>query len=292
MKTSTRAALTGVGVTFILSVSCTKTEIEDPDVSINESICDVAIFAQQYTGGEAGYIFSKTYDLSGKKLSHISAPLYSGGAIWDTVHLKLTYDYNKVYFISSENSSDTGLVVTMDNAGRPMSAEVGQMIDNGFGPQEFSYQGGRLRNINIDNDWMRVWFRYDQYGNNTQIMTDSSEGLARINHVYQYNLQKKASQQFYLDEARGFSFNVLTILNAAGYFPELNPVHARVRSTVHWGSYLAYDYAQQNHVFDNSGRLIQYETASPGSNTSAATYTVNYNCAGGQGNEQLITYAQ
>jgi hypothetical protein len=292
MKTSTLSALTGVSVSVFLSVSCTKNESEQINAKKKqEATCDVAVFTQQYSGGEAGYIFNKTYDFSGRKLSHISAPLYSGGAIWDTVHLNLTYDYNKIYFISSENSSDTGLVVQIDNAGRPVRAEVGQIIDNGFGPQEFFYQGGRLRSINIDNDWMRIWFRYDQYGNNTQIVTDSSDGLPRINHVYEYNRSKTASQQFYLDEARGFSFNVLTILHAAGFFTELNPVHARVRSTVHWGSYLAYDYIQRNHVYDKSGRLLQYETASPGSSSSLATYTVNYNCASSN-NKELITYAQ
>jgi hypothetical protein len=291
MKTFTRAALTGVGVSVILSVSCTKDESDEPKGKKNDDVqCDVAVFTQQYSNGATNYIFNKSYDLSGKRLSHIDAGLYSGGAIWDTVHLDLTYDYNKIYFISSENSSDTGLVVHIDNAGRALRADVGQIIDNGFGPQEFFYENNRLHLINIDDNWMRIWFRYDQYGNNSQIVTDSSDGLPRINHVYQHDANKKAFQQFYLDEARGFSFNVLTILHAVGFFPELNPVHARVRTTVNWGPYLAYDFAQQDHVYDKSGRLLQYKTASPGSNSPVATYSVNYNCA--KNSDDLITMAR
>jgi hypothetical protein len=280
-----------VSFSVVLSVSCSKNEIgEKKNQKHDDLICDVAVFTQQYTNGQASYIFNKHYDLSGRRLSRIDAGLYSGGAIWDTVHLNLTYDYNKIYFISAENAGDTGLVLHVDNSGRALRADVGQIIDNGFGPQEFFYENNRLHHINIDNNWMRIWFRYDQNGNNTQIVTDSSEGLPRINHVYQYNLNKKSYQQFYLDEARGFSFNVLTILHAAGFFPELNPVNTRVRTTVNWGSYLAYDFALQDHVYDKSGRLLQYKTASPGSNSPVATYTINYNCA--KNNDELITAAQ
>lgn len=291
MKTFTRSTLTGVGVSVLLSVSCTKNEVDNPGKKKStQTLCDVAVFTQQYSGGETRYIFNKAYDLSGTRLSRIDAGLYSGGAIWDTVHLNLTYDVGKIYFISAENSSDTGLVVHVDNGGRPTRADVGQIIDNGFGPQEFFYENGRLNLVNIDDNWMRIWFRYDDKGNNTQIVTDSSDGLPRINHTYQYEQGKKGSQQFYLDEARGFSFNVLTILHAAGFFPELNPVNTRIRSTVQWGPYQAYDFALQDHHFDNNGRLLQYSTASPGSNTAVATYTVNYNC--NSGNNELITLAR
>lgn len=294
MKTFTLSTLTGVSVSVMLCASCTKNQSEESPVTNNfQQLCDVAVFTQQYTNETPVHFFNKTYDLSGRTLTHIDAPLYSGGTIWDTVSLDLTYDANKIYFISSENSSDTGLVVYVDNLGRPTRADVGQIIDEGFGPQEFTYEGGRLKLITIDNDWMRIWFRYDQHGNNRQIVTDSSDGLPRINHVYEYNTTaKKELQQFYLDEARGFSFNVLTILQAAGFFRELHPVHQRTRSTVSWGSYVAYDYKQQDHIFDNSGRLMQYKTASPNNNSILATYNVNYNCNMSNSNNQLITYAR
>jgi hypothetical protein len=289
MKTFARA-LTGVGVSVIFTVSCSKNELEEPKGKKNDDVhCDVAVFTQQYNNGQPAYIFNKSYDLSGQRLSRIDAGLYSGGVIWDTVHLNVSYDYNKIYFISAENSSDTGIVLHVDNAGRALRADVGEIIDNGFGPQEFFYENDRLSLINIDDNWMRIWFRYDQHGNNSQIVTDSSGGLPRIHHEYQYDAGKKSFQQFYLDEARGFSFNVLTILHGAGFFPELNPVHARVRSTVHWGSYLAYDYQQQDHTYDKSGRLLQYKTASPGSNSPVATYNVGYNCAS---NNEVITMAR
>jgi hypothetical protein len=294
MKTSTRAALTGVGISVILSVSCSKNQIDGPGdkKKKNELRCDVAAFVQQ-SGGQSSNIFNKSYDLSGQRLSHIDAGLFSGGAIWTTVHLDISYNSDKIYFISSENSSDTGIVLTVDNAGRPLRADVGQIIDNGFGPQEFSYENGRLNLINIDDNWMRIWFRYDDHGNNSQIVTDSSDGMPRINHEYQYEKNKKAGQQFYLDEARGFSFNVLTMLHAAGFFPELNPVDQRVRSTVHWGPYLAYDFIQKDHRYDKSGRLMQYKTASPGSNSSVTTFNVDYNCVrSNNNNNDLITLAQ
>lgn len=293
MKTFTRAALTGVGVSVILSVSCSKNDVVDDGdkKKPGTTTCDVAIFTQQYTGGDNNPLFSKSYDMSGRRLIHIDAGLYSGGAIWDTVHLDLSYVSNKIYFISSENNTDTGLVVHIDNSGRVLRADVGQIIDDGFGPQQFSYQNGRLHNINIDNDWMRIWFSYDADGNNTQIFTDSTDGLPRINHRYEYDKKKKNYQNFYLDEARGFSFNVLTILHAAGFFPELNPVHARTRSTVNWGPYVAYDYAQFDHTYDKDKRLLQYKTASPGSHAAVATYTINYNCASSN-NADLMTMAR
>jgi len=291
MTNFTRVALTGVSVSFIAFVSCTKNEIEPTGKKKpKQTQCDVSSFTQQYAGGGSGYIFNKSYDLSGRRLTRIDAGLYSGGVIWDTVHLDLTYTSDKIYFISAENSADTGLVVHIDNAGRALRAEVGQIIDNGFGPQEFFYKQGRLNLINIDDNLMRIWFRYDQHGNNTQIVTDSSEGLARINHVYEYDTRKKKYNNIYLDEARGFSFNVLTILHAAGFFPELNPVNTRTRTTVTWGNYLAYDFVQFDHKYDKNGRLLQYKTASPGSNTPVATYNVSYNCANNY--DDLITMAQ
>src|SRR5688572_6786071 len=132
MKTFTRVALASVGVSVMLSVSCTKNDVEEPNAKKNkksEALCDVAVFTQQYEGGSAGYIFNKSYDLSGQRLSRIDCGLYSGGGIWDTVHLNLTYGMDKIYFISAENSSDTGLVLHMNSAGRPLRADVGQIID-------------------------------------------------------------------------------------------------------------------------------------------------------------------
>lgn len=290
MKIFTCAALTSVGVSIVLCVSCSKSEEDSPKNPKKESVCDVAVFTQQYGDGATNPIFNKTYDLSGRRLSRIDAPIYSGGAIINTLHLNVTYSANTIYFISADNSADTGLVVTLDNGGRVLRAVAGEIIDNSFGPQEFSYQGNKLNNVNIDNNWMQIWFRYDEHGNNTQIVTDSSDGVPRISHVYQYDTKKKGFQSLYFDEARGFSFNVLGILHAAGFFPELNPVHARVRTTVHWGPYQAYDFAQIDHVFDKSGRLMQYKTANPGSHAPIATYTNGYNCA--SGNEALLTMAQ
>jgi hypothetical protein len=292
MKTFTSAALTSVGVSIMLSVSCSKSELEEESKKKTKtaSVCDVAVFTQQYGSDPSTPIFNKTYDLSGRRLSRIDAPIYSGGGIVNTLHLNVTYNANTIYFISADNSSDTGLVVTTDNSGRVLRAEAGTIIDNGFGPHEFSYHGNRLHNINIDSNWMRVWFRYDEHGNNTQIVTDSSDGVARVNHQYQYDTRKKGFQSLYFDEARGFSFNVLGILHAAGFFPELNPVHARIRTTVHWGPYQAYDVAQIDHVYDKDGRLMQYKTASPGSNSPIATFSNGYNCA--TGNEALLTMAQ
>lgn len=293
MKTFTSAALTSVGVVSImLSVSCSKSESGDESKKKpkNASVCDVAVFTQQYGSDPSTPIFNKTYDLSGRRLSRIDVPIYSGGAITNTLHLDVTYNANTIYFISAGNSADTGLVVTTDNSGRVLRAVAGDIIDNGFGPQEFSYQGNKLNNINIDSNWMRIWFRYDSHGNNTQIVTDSSDGVARINHEFQYDTKKKGLQSLYFDEARGFSFNVLGILHAAGFFPELNPTHARIRTTVHWGPYQAYDFAQIDHVYDKDGRLMQYKTASPGSHAPIATYTNGYNCA--TSNEALLTAAQ
>lgn len=292
MKTFTSTALTSVGVSILLSVSCSKSELEEPPKKKpkKEAICDVAVFTQQYGNGEINPIFNKTYDLSGRRLSRIDAPIYSGGGIVNTLHLNITYNANVIYFISADNSADTGLVVTIDNGGRVLRAEAGEIIDFGFGPQEFSYQGGKLHNINIDDNWMRIWFRYDQHGNNTQIVTDSADGVPRISHQFQYDARKKSLQSFYFDEARGFSFNVLGILHAVGFFPELNPVHARIRTTVHWGPYQAYDFAQIDHVYDKSGRLMQYKTANADSHTPIATYTIGHNCAAGY--DALITMAQ
>jgi hypothetical protein len=293
MKTFTRVTLTGFGASLILlTTNCSKLQTDD-DIrgkKPGKELCDVAVFTQQYTNGENNFVFSKTYDLSGRRLARIDAPLFSGGGISSYVHLNITFDEDRVYFISSENSTDTGLVVHLNNDGRVAKVDVGQIIDEGFGPQEFFYQDDRLHLVNIDNDWMRIWFNYDTHGNNTQIVTDSSDGFARINHEFQYDYQKKISQHFYMDEARGFSFNVLTILHAAGFFPELNPVHARTRTTVHWGPYQAYDYVQRNHVLDKDRRLIRYETVSPDGGSTIATFHVNWNCV--KGNKDLITYAQ
>src|SRR5215204_3854536 len=106
MKTFTCATLTGVCVSVMLSTSCSKNNMDEPVKRKKaQTVCDVAVFTQQYTGGETRYIFNKTYDLSGSRLTRIDAGLYSGGAIWDTVYLDLTYDNDKIYFISAKNSA-------------------------------------------------------------------------------------------------------------------------------------------------------------------------------------------
>ena len=137
MKNYTRATLTGFGASIILlSASCSKLQSDD-DIrgkKPGKEICDVAVFTQ-YSNGENNFIFSKTYDLSGRRLARIDAPLYSGGGIYSYVHLNITFADDRVYFISNENSADTGLVVHLDNDGRVRKVDVGQIIDNGFVPQ-------------------------------------------------------------------------------------------------------------------------------------------------------------
>jgi hypothetical protein len=292
MRNSTYAKLVVVGtVVLLLGISCTKVDVGDEmGGKPKKKYCDVAAFTLQSSDGGTLNIFNKTYDLSGRRLVRLDAGLYSGGATLEFIQLNLVYDNDRIYFLSTDNTADTGLVVYLNNAGRVTKAEAGAIIDDGFGPQEFFYQDGRLHLINIDNNWLRIWFRYDQWGNNTQIVTDSSaDGLPRLIHEYQYDYNRKSSKQLYHDEARGFSFNVFTLLHAAGFFPELNPVHIRTRTTVKWGDYLAYDYKLLNHVFDNDGRLVKYQTQRSGDHSPAAAYHLYWNCA--KANSDLVTMA-
>ena len=98
-----------------------------------------------------------------------------------------------------------------------------------------------------------------------------------MNHRYEYDYTRKAKDQYYQDEARGFSMDVFSVLHAAGYFPEADPVHLRTRTTVNWGPYVAYDYDVVNHVIDR-GRLVSYQTTYHNYNSPGPAYTIEWAC--------------
>ena len=273
-----RCAVIAFIVLSTLACSRTNVEIAEPESRpLTKGKCVLQRMTTQYPGALPQIIYQKTYDASGKRVVNLHAGLYSGGGIASTVKLDVKYTDNTIYLLSAENVQDTGLVLQLDKGGRVQKVHAGPIIDFGFGPQEFFYEKGRLNLINIDNNWLRIWFRYDQWGNLTELVTDSTNGEPRTRHVYEYNHNQKAMHQFYQDEVRGFSLDVLTMMHQLGFLPELDPVHARTRSTVRWSSYLAYDYDIINHVFDNT-RLISYQTRQHTFGYTGSNYFLSWDC--------------
>lgn len=274
--------------------SCTKTDSSDLGEGSVESnsnkqknICDVAEF-NSLTPGQlplAPYVFHKKYSPNGKKISQIDIGLYSGGTVGERVLLNVSYKGKKIYFINNANPSDTCIKATLNNFGKPATASFSNTIDFGLPDHTFLYdENGRLVKVVVDQESnYGFWFHYDARGNNTVISLDTIDQAPAILETFQYDNSRAASQQLYLDHARGFSEDGFLAFHAMGLLPELNPVNIRTHTRVMWGPYQAYDADLFNHKLDNEGKLLGYDAGLIGS--ASSSWSLVWQCQGQNQNQ-------
>jgi len=265
---------------LIYIYSCSKTDLKDesiiPDEVNNHKLknaCDLAEF-NSLTEGQlplAPYVFHKKYDPAGKKMSQIDIGLYSGGTISERVVLNVFYKRNEIFFINNANPADTCIKATLNNFGKPETASFSETIDFGLPDHKFCYdQNGRLVKVIVDRESnYGFWFHYDSRGNNTVISLDTIDQAPAILETFEYDNSRTASQQCYLDHARGFSEDGFLVFHAMGLLPELNPLNLRTHTRVMWGTYMAYDADLFNQKLDGQGKLVGYDAGANSNATSS-----------------------
>lgn len=210
--------------------------------------------------GPIPYLFSKTFDLNGK-VNTIDAFVYPLGEA-TRQQAKLEYRNQMVYLLD-QNSSDTIMIVWLNNAGRVIKAQE----KSGFRYKntspvmsyEFMYNSeNKLYQYTAENRSNPTYpskftlpVEYDGNGNCTRAS----------NSYFTYDLTRTAKKQFYFDsESLGNYWLGFKLLEYLNYFPEItSPANIRTNTKVMEGTYVIMNTALSNHQIDVDGKLISYK---------------------------------
>lgn len=232
--------------------------------------------------------FSKSMDAASGQVQLITAGIYSGGGIEDSIALRAVYAKQSIAFVHRDRPADTVLVASLDKKGMVIATRDGNAPDFNFLPTSFSYRNGKISTMKValNGTSLSSNFSYDKNGNITLIQNVSQYGETPGRIEYSYDASRKAANQVYFDEPRGFSLNTYTLLEYAGLLPT-RPVNLRTAVKVMWeDDYEAYNASLLNHQVDGSGNLIQYEMKNAGGDEVVSRYRINWAC--GSGGDNII----
>lgn len=267
--------------------SCKKTDLtvdNDPQVAEKKkgANCDITSFRYN-TGSESGtvnkYVFQKQNDPVTGKLQKITAAVYQGGAIMNTIAFDVHWSAGSVAFLRAGTTTDTVLVASLNAQGKPVDVVAGNRPDFNYLPTSFEYNNNRIAAMKIQNAGRTLVSRY-QYDDRSNCLAiiDDAQGSEIPGHVEYTYQNKKADQQLYLDEPRPFSWNTFSLMQFAGFFPELQPTHLRTGVKVFWANnYKAYDVQLVNHQVTD-GKLMKYEVNFGGNSTTNAQF-IDWQCS-------------
>lgn len=272
--------------------SCKKADLlEEPQlkakpVKIKQAACNASSLSFSAGNFPAKTIFTTRFTGSSME---VDAGVFSAGTIGYTIPLIVQTSGQNIVFSKPGNPGQTVLVAYLDKKGRVEKILPGTAPDPSFLATTFEYDGIRLSSMHItlNNHVLTSNFSYDSRGNIVSIDDLAIPGEPSPGSVvYKYSDNVKASQQFYLDEPRKFSWNSFTLLQYIGMFPELQPVNLRVYAKMIWGAgYVAYEANIANHHLDNEGRLTGYDIVSPMTGGTVASYKVGWTCNMGSGDD-------
>jgi len=226
-------------------------------------------------------VFKTTFNANGNAF-RIEAGTYSGGVINSTVVLNVVYSDNSISFVNAAASSDTLLVATLNSRGKVQYIKQGNKPDANFVPINFDYVNDRVSALHVSfaGNVETSNFAYDNRDNVVSISDEATPSVpvpGKI--VYEYS-NKRAGQQFYMDEPRKFTWNSFTLLQYAGLFPELNPSNVRTSTKVWWGNnYKAYDMRIDNQKVDGNNNRTSYDVLEPNSGKVINTFNLGWSCA-------------
>jgi len=249
-----------------------------------KDLCLINSFSYSNRNVPTQTLFTNHFDLNGRTLE-IEAGLFSGGSVLSSIDLNAKWTTNGIAFIDASAPQDTILLATFDKKGRIDKIISGNKSNSQFLPTTFTYNKGVLESMTttLAGKTETSNFNYDAKGNLTSIEDLPTASVPVPGKVeYQYAANEKASDQFYFDEPRKFSWNSFSLLQYIGLFPELQPVNLRTSTKVTWGNnYLAYQMNIGNHQVDGQGKLVSYDVMSPGSEQAISHYNINWSCNGG-----------
>lgn len=277
-------------VSTVLIFSCTKVQLENPEqqtenaaqpAPVQSSCKPLSFVASSLLDPDYTYSnFEKTTDPATGLVKTIKVGIYSGGGIGDYATFDVVYKNKTVSLLKSGSASDTALVIKLNNAGFADFASSGNSPDENFLPTRFKYRNGLVatRKIALGGIELTANFSYDANKNLVLIQEVSQNGEEPGRSEYTYDVSRKAGNQAYFDEPRGFSENTYMLLQYMGLLP-LQPVNVRTSSKVYWDSnYLVYDATLRNHQVDAAGKLVSYESALSTDGETTSRYTVNWSC--------------
>ena len=272
------------GTAFTL-FSCQKVNsINDEEVANKKKpkdLCLISSFGYSNPAISQQTIFTNHYDLSGRSME-VEAGMFSGGVVFSNITLSLKWINGGVAFVNANAPQDTILIASFNKKGRVEKIIAGNKQNTNFLPTTFDYDKNGLRAmyITLAGNTLTSYFNYDQKGNLISIADAPSTSVSIPGKVeYTYDPNQKANNQFYFDEPRGFSWNTFSLLQYIGLFPELQPTNLRTSTRVTWGNnYQAYHMDIVNQQLDANGKLISYDIASPGSNTTISHFNINWSC--------------
>ena len=217
------------------------------------------------------YLFKKTFDSQGR-VNSIDAFVSPYGAA-SRQQARIEYKNQMVYILDNA-SSDTAMVIWLNNAGRITKAEEKSGFKYTYPTVPTVYQftydsNNRLQEytVNIFSSIPQnhvVKPAYDANGNCTKIQTAE----------FTYDLTRTAKKQFYFEDTElinssWLGFKLLEYLN---YFPEItSPKNIRINSKIMAGTYVLLNFDLQDHQFDSDGKVISYKQ-----NTTVVP--VSWNC--------------
>lgn len=267
-------------------ISCEKNDLitESPTEVKNKKVeCEVLAFrynALTGSGTTNQYVFKKQLDPSTGKLQQLTAAAYQGGAISSSHIMDVHWNAGSVVFMKAGSATDTVLVVSLNADGKPANVTLGGAAGMDYLPTSFEYTNSKLSamKISLAGNQNVSRFSYDNKGNCVLIQDDPQGSITPGRVEYTYD-NKKADRQLYYDEPRGFSWNTYSLLQFAGFFPELQPTHLRTGVKVYWGNnYKAYDASIGNHQVQD-GTLQRYDVTFSGS-TTPIPYFTDWQCGG------------
>ena len=273
------------GTAFTL-FSCQKVNsVNDEEIADKrkpkKDFCLISSFGYSNPAIPQQSIFTNHYDPSGRSLE-VEAGMFSGGVVFSNITLSLKWVNGGVAFVNANAQQDTILIASFNKKGRVDKIIAGNKPNGNFLPTSFDYDKNGLRAmyITLAGNTLTSYFNYDPEGNLISIADAPSTSVSIPGKVeYTYDPHQKANDQFYFDEPRGFSWNSFSLLQYIGLFPELQPQNLRTSTKVMWGNnYQAYHMNIVNQQLDANGKLVSYDVASPGSNTTISHYNINWSC--------------
>ena len=259
-------------------VLATEKEVIIENASAKSANCVATAFNVRYADGNK-MVFKTQFSPSAAQATRINAGVYHGGVITSNLDLDIKRQGRTLTVYKAGSSTESILVITLNNNRKVISAVAGTVADINFLPTEFTYENGSLSSMKMKNGSVETMSRF-HYSNGNIIKVEDVDAAGNISGQvqYEYDLGVKAAKQLYLEETRNFNWNTFTLLQYLGYFPELDPSNLRTRTKVLWANnYVVFDAKLQNHRVEN-GRLVSYEVTFPGSSVTIP-HEIQWDCA-------------
>lgn len=269
-----------------LGTSCKK---EWHNFPLKKQKCD---YVQVFRWGNQP-ILGKHYIAGTHILTGIDFTIIDFGGENPTYKLDVTHSGYTSYFTevsdrdaNGENTATVDTIATLKYGKdmRPIEASAiwGQFSTVHF---TFDYKSGKLSEIKsvegILGAHSYAQIKYDATSNNISkiiFFKDGGRGL-KNERMYEYDYNKKASNQYYVDEYKGWVYYFWDFVAYIDEFPELRPKNICLGYNENEEN-LPEKMVFSNHRFDSFDKLIEYKSdiTFPGGHVGGEVWNTNWDC--------------